>query len=110
MLHFEHSGFRVVIGQNQADNVKILQDAEQNDLWCHINEFSSSHAIVRNPDNIRIPNKTKRFCCLKIKQYNNKCKNMQALSFCISRVNNIVHIGEALVDFTNMDNVQYITI
>ena len=110
MLYFEHSGFRIVMGQNQSDNVQILQNAEQNDLWCHINELSSSHAIVVNPDNNRIPNKTKRFCCLKIKQYSNKCKNIDNLSFCVTKVNNIVHRGEALVEFTNMDNVQYITI
>ena len=110
MLHFEHSGFHIVMGQSQSDNVQILQDAEQNDLWCHVNELSSSHAIVLNPGNIRIPNKTKRFCCLKIKQYSNKCKKTQDLSFCLTRVNNIVHIGNALVEFTNIDSVQYITI
>lgn len=39
-------GFKVSIGKNAKENVKLLQDAKADDLWLHLLDIPSSHMII----------------------------------------------------------------
>ncbi|WP_305862343.1 NFACT family protein [Helicobacter cholecystus] len=39
-------GFKVSIGRNAKENVKLLQDAKADDLWLHLQNIPSSHMII----------------------------------------------------------------
>ncbi|AFI05948.1 NFACT family protein [Helicobacter cetorum] len=41
-----YKDFKIGLGKNQKENVKLLQDARANDLWMHIRDIPSSHLIV----------------------------------------------------------------
>lgn len=39
-------GFKVSIGKNEKENIKLLQDAKADDLWLHLQNIPSSHMII----------------------------------------------------------------
>lgn len=39
-------GFKVSVGKNAKENVKLLQDAKADDLWLHLLDIPSSHMII----------------------------------------------------------------
>ncbi|WP_104748415.1 NFACT family protein [Helicobacter cetorum] len=41
-----YKDFKIGLGKNQKENIKLLQDARANDLWMHIRDIPSSHLIV----------------------------------------------------------------
>ncbi|WP_104760692.1 DUF814 domain-containing protein [Helicobacter cetorum] len=41
-----YKDFKIGLGKNQKENIKLLQDARANDLWMHIRDIPSAHLIV----------------------------------------------------------------
>lgn len=39
-------GFKVSVGKNEKENIKLLQDAKADDLWLHLQSIPSSHMII----------------------------------------------------------------
>ena len=39
-------GFKVSVGKNEKENLKLLQDAKADDLWLHLQSIPSSHMII----------------------------------------------------------------
>lgn len=49
-------GFTVYIGKNNVQNDYLsLKFANKNDLWFHTQKIHGSHVLLRNPENIEIP-------------------------------------------------------
>ena len=46
-------GFTVLLGKGARDNDALtLRVAEPPDFWLHVADYSGSHVVVRNPDNL----------------------------------------------------------
>ncbi|OOP78222.1 fibronectin/fibrinogen-binding protein [Helicobacter pylori] len=41
-----YKDFKIGLGKNQKENIKLLQDARANDLWMHVRNIPGSHLIV----------------------------------------------------------------
>ncbi|GAA8292708.1 NFACT family protein [Helicobacter pylori] len=41
-----YKDFKIGLGKNQKENIKLLQDARANDLWMHVRGIPGSHLIV----------------------------------------------------------------
>ncbi|WQU43496.1 NFACT family protein [Helicobacter pylori] len=41
-----YKDFKIGLGKNQKENIKLLQDARANDLWMHVRDIPGSHLIV----------------------------------------------------------------
>lgn len=44
---FFHLGYKIAIGRNQNENKKLLEQARAEDIWLHIRDIPSSHAIIK---------------------------------------------------------------
>ena len=44
---FLYQGFRILLGKNSAENISVLKNSKNNDLWFHLQGKPSSHVIIR---------------------------------------------------------------
>ena len=89
MLNLEHLTYKIDIGQNKTENDTLVRTASPQDYWVHISDYPSAHGIIRNPDNIRIPNKVVKFCCAQIKMKNKKLCTTKKLKFDCARIKDV---------------------
>lgn len=54
VFHFDsfNNDIEYIIGQNASENFKIIDDANESDIWFHIDGYPSCHVICRIPDNL----------------------------------------------------------
>jgi predicted ribosome quality control (RQC) complex YloA/Tae2 family protein len=49
----EIGGFEVLVGKRAGDNDELtFRVAEPRDFWLHVADYSGSHVVVRNPDDL----------------------------------------------------------
>ncbi len=49
-------GWTVLIGKRAADNDELtFRIAEPRDFWLHVADYSGSHVVIRNPENVDAP-------------------------------------------------------
>ena len=41
-------GFKILIGRNEKENIRLLKLAKSNDTWLHIKDMPSSHVIIQS--------------------------------------------------------------
>jgi predicted ribosome quality control (RQC) complex YloA/Tae2 family protein len=41
------------VGKNSTENFEIIDNALENDMWFHLNDYPSCHVIASIPENIR---------------------------------------------------------
>jgi len=90
--------FIITIGKNAIDNMNILDKADKNDLWFHVENSSSSHVIIHSCNNINIPkNLIYRAAIL--------CKKHSKLS----KMKNISVIYTEVMNVTKMEKIGSVT-
>lgn len=47
-INIDDKNYEIIIGQNQAENDNIIKNANQNDLWFHLNDLSGPHIILKS--------------------------------------------------------------
>ena len=52
-LEYEDDIYKIIVGENAQDNFDIISISSQNDLWFHLEHFSSPHVILQNPKNLK---------------------------------------------------------
>jgi len=40
--------YKILVGKNEKGNIKLLKNANANDLWLHIKNYPGSHVIIKN--------------------------------------------------------------
>ena len=45
---FYYDDYLILVGKNEKGNVKLLKEANSNDLWLHIKNLPGAHVIVKN--------------------------------------------------------------
>ena len=49
-------GWEVLVGKRAADNDELtFRVAEPRDFWLHVADYSGSHVVIRNPDDLDAP-------------------------------------------------------
>ena len=48
--------YQVIIGRNKYENEQIIKSSYSNDIWFHLNDYSSCHIILKSGDD-NIPKK-----------------------------------------------------
>lgn len=52
----ELDGWTVLVGKRAADNDELtFRIAEPRDFWLHVADYSGSHVVIRNPDDVDAP-------------------------------------------------------
>lgn len=79
------SSITFILGENARDNHRIIDDADKNDWWFHIDDKSSSHCIVEVPD---LTQEDIIFATDLIKSNTRHDKNKK-VNFCYTQIKNI---------------------
>jgi predicted ribosome quality control (RQC) complex YloA/Tae2 family protein len=83
-------GYKVMVGKNERGNEQLLKSAKKNDIWFHVKDIPSSHAILKT-DKSGVSPSTLEFCA-------KLCVNFSVL-----------HEGAYEVDFTQRRNVKIVS-
>lgn len=77
------------IGQNAIDNWAIIDKAEPYDIWFHVENYPSSHIILRVPDKKSDINKQSLIHCASLCKENSKYSTHKKLSIIYTEIRNI---------------------
>lgn len=97
---FDGQLHNIVIGQNKYENNKIVNDADEKDLWFHVEDMSSCHVILKTAGLKKIPRQVIKRCAYLCKINSNaktlnKCNILYTF---ISNVKQTEHIGEVIAE------------
>ena len=83
----ENSDIKVIfkLGQNANENHELIDYADKNDWWFHLQDYPSGHCIVERTD---IEKEDIIFASTLVKE-NSKYKNFKKVSICYTQVKNI---------------------
>ena len=99
MIQQEYLQFHIKVGRNKEENDQLLTMSGGDDMWVHLSDFPSGHAVISNPNDEKISRKVlKRACCL-VKQYS-KYSAHKKISFDITKIKYLEktkHKGEVRV-------------
>ena len=99
MIQQEYLQFTIRVGRTKEENSQIFDSSQEDDMWIHLSNFPSGHAVIANPKNIKIPRKVlKRACCL-VKQYS-KYSSIKKIDFDITQIKFLEktkHKGQVIV-------------
>ena len=85
-LTFENN--LIKIGENANDNDKIISEANQNDIWFHLDKFPSCHVILSCSKKYP-PNEKMLYYCAKICKENTKFRNLPNIKIKYTKIKNI---------------------
>ena len=85
--------YKIKVGKNKFENWNIIDEADQNDIWFHVESNPSPHVVLHmiSDNNIlkNIPKKIIIECAILCKE-NSKYKNNQKVSIIYTQIKNIV--------------------
>ncbi len=85
MIQQKYLQFIIKVGRTKEENAQLIDISKENDIWVHLSDFPSGHAVISNPNEKKIPRKVlKRACCL-VKQYS-KYSSMKKISFDLTQI------------------------
>lgn len=80
-------GFTIYIGKNNVQNDHLsLKLANKNDIWFHTQKIHGSHVLLRNPENLEIPENVLQTCATLAKE-NSKGKHSTNIpvDYCLAK-------------------------
>ena len=85
----------ITIGKNAIDNWKIIDDAESDDIWCHLENMPSSHVIIHSCDKKEIMKDLIYQAAIMCKKHSksSKVKNVNVIYTMIKNVKKANDIG-----------------
>jgi len=84
------------LGRNAQENFNLIDDAESEDIWFHLDDLPSGHCILKKPKDSILTNEMKLFAGSLIKKYS-KAKNNKNTKIIFTEVKNVVktkNLGE----------------
>ena len=88
-----HNDITYIIGENAKDNWDILDNAKQNDIWFHLDKFTSSYIIMKSTDTSKINIIYGAHLCKENSKYKN-FKNLKVVYCSIKQLKKTKIIGE----------------
>ena len=79
--------YKYYVGKNKKENWDILDKADENDIWFHLNNLPSCYVILENIDN-NIDDKLLLYGAILCKK-NSKYKNFNKLCIIYTKVKNV---------------------
>lgn len=82
--------YTIRVGENAKDNWDILRDADNLDIWFHVDKFSSSHVILKtNSIPLKKIHKSVINYCANLCKEGSKYKNLKKLSIIYTEIRNV---------------------
>ena len=77
---------KYILGTNDKDNHQIIDDADPNDWWFHLNDNPSAHCIVERDE---IDTEDMKFACSLIEEKSKYAKLKKRNKYCYTQIKNI---------------------
>jgi len=69
MIHITYLNYDIKLGRNSKENYELVMTSNPSDIWVHLSDYPSGHAIITNPLAKRVPIKVLKKACILVKQY-----------------------------------------
>tara|TARA_B100001093_G_C26223609_1_gene757177 strand:- start:55 stop:378 length:324 start_codon:yes stop_codon:yes gene_type:complete len=92
----EDENINIFVGENAKDNWELLDNANQNFIWLHLNNLSSPHVIINSVDPTK---KTLRYAA-NLCKYHSKYSGVKKLKIIYTTVKNVkkgIQIGSVTI-------------
>ena len=90
MLVYNENNIIHKLGRNAKENFDLIDDADPNDWWFHLEDYPSGHCIVnKESELLDLDNKIKEVAGNLIKKYS-KYKNNKNLKIVFTQIKNLV--------------------
>lgn len=94
--------FDIVIGTSAKENWEIIDNASETDIWFHLDDYSSSHVILKtNNYKLKEFNKQTFIYCAHLCKQHSKYKNQKNIEIIYTQIKNIKKgdiIGSVIVN------------
>jgi predicted ribosome quality control (RQC) complex YloA/Tae2 family protein len=100
MINLHNDSFTIIIGRNAEENWEILEQANKEDIWVHLNEHASPHIIIKKNNNYKLKPKDIKLAGILCKQYS-RYKKDNDIEYCYTKVKNVRKgdkVGEVILD------------
>jgi predicted ribosome quality control (RQC) complex YloA/Tae2 family protein len=85
--------FEIHIGKSAEENWQIIDNAEQTDIWFHLDNFPSSHVILKTQSHkIKEFNKSTLIKCASLCKENSKSSGQKDISIIYTLIKNVQKI------------------
>ena len=99
MITIFADSFTINIGKNAKENWKLLEEANKNDIWFHLNDNSSPYVIIEYDNNYKLKHKDLKLAGRLCKAHS-KEKNSKNVEVCYLEVRYVKKgqiLGEAIL-------------
>jgi predicted ribosome quality control (RQC) complex YloA/Tae2 family protein len=80
----------IIMGKSADENWKIIDDSSENDIWFHLDNFPSSHVILKTKGkDFKELNKQTLIHCASLCKENSKYSNMKNISVIYTKIKNV---------------------
>jgi predicted ribosome quality control (RQC) complex YloA/Tae2 family protein len=111
IIIFNNIEYQLFIGKNAKHNWELIDMSDPDDVWFHIENYPSTHVILKNPDKLeikKIPHQILYLCCVKCKNRISKYRTINNLSVCFTQIKNVkkgIEIGSVYAENIKSINV-----
>ncbi len=79
---------KIQVGQNAKENWQLIDEANQDDLWFHVEGHPSSHVVISMPEKSKISKQTIKYAALLCKQHS-KLNNNNKLTIIYTQIRHL---------------------
>jgi predicted ribosome quality control (RQC) complex YloA/Tae2 family protein len=99
MVTIYADNYIINIGKNAKDNWNILETANGNDIWLHLNNFPSPYVLITCKENYKLKSKDIRLAGRLCREHSKekKTRNIEICYLKVEYVKKGKHLGEALL-------------
>ena len=89
MIEFTFEEYIIYVGESAQDNLDLIDKSSQNDLWFHLESFSSPHVVIVIPDSkIKVPKTVLKYAANLCHEYS-KYKLIKKVKIIWTEIKNI---------------------
>ncbi len=96
-IHWDNKSncdIQIQVGQTAEENWMLIDNAEQNDLWFHVEKQPSPHVIIKVPPKVKLAKSTLNYAALLCKEHS-KYAEINRVSIIYTEIKNVKK-GEAV--------------
>ena len=98
--------YHILIGKNAEENWKLIDDASENDIWFHLDNYPSPHVILKIPVDYNLKKVPRKVLtrCANLCKIHSKYNNIKKINIIYTKIKNIKkgdHVGSVITQNTS---------
>ncbi len=94
MIEEQKEGFTIRLGRSKTENAQLLLEASPLDLWIHLSDHPSGHAVITHHEDKKFPRRVIKRAAVLVKQYS-KRKSDKKVSCDVAHIKDLVPTGRS---------------